>query len=141
MNIIAMDPHKNRFAIATFWKERFVSVCTCDFEATAVYVASCPGYKLLIEDQYYYRNFRSVKTLIRAAAMVEGVFRYLYKKEAVYINPASWKAHFKLKKGDKAIDKIQTLGLQTETEDEACAVLIGIYYLESNIINVQGVRT
>jgi hypothetical protein len=93
-------------------------------------VKRCKPDLVLIEDQFTGPNPKTVKAVILRRGHWETIAK-LRMLPVTTINPSTWLAWVKTKRGDKsAYHRLATaiLGRKVETEDEAAAILMGLCY-------------
>ena len=89
-----------------------------------------------VEDQYFHRNVKTLAKLSRATGGLELIARMTGVK-FFWVNPALWQKHFKItargkEKNAAYVELAISLypSVRGLSVDEACAILIGRYFLD-----------
>jgi len=135
MIILAVDPHFSKkklpYAYALFGESIKIGIGTL----LDLPIKECD--KVVIEDQFMSKNYKTTKGLSWSAGKVMGLAEY-FGKEYDIINVATWKAYFSLLKKDiSAWDQAQTIykdswGDLAANDDVASAVCMGYYYIHGH---------
>jgi hypothetical protein len=136
MNYLAIDPHSDKLhAVAFFVNGRCEDIQDFDFDDLYDYVYNSGLVSAIaVEDQYMYKNVRTLKTLVLAVGEIKGIAK-MCDVGFYLINPASWQKMInfpgtKLSKAEKDKMYIRNANkyCKVDNADHAVAVLIGVYF-------------
>jgi len=133
--IMGVDPawaKKHAVAIVDF-ELGHITTAKLDLRDISPFILAHGVEEVVIEDQYLNKNYATAKKLSWSAGEIIGLAK-IHGKPFHMINVSQWKASMLSKR--LPIDVVDEMFSLKMSDDEACALLIAMYYAKSiNIIN------